>query len=111
MPTFNFNLNAQVQLQTVVSSQGGGSNNVATVNVIAGTTTVWSGVMIQMTPHLVMPQVQAGDTIIAAGSSYTLTVPTSLTNGNVVSNITYTSPPNPEQIYNGQIATWTLTQT
>lgn len=109
MPTINFNLTAQIVLQTVVSSQGASTNNVATINVIYSGTTVWSGVMIQSTPQIITPLIQMGTNSISAGSNFNLTVPSTLMNGNVIANLDYTSPPNPTTPFNGQISSWSLT--
>jgi len=109
MPTINFNITAQIVLQTVVSSQGASTNNVATINVIYSGTTVWSGVMIQSAPKVITPLIQMGDNSISAGSSFNLTVPSTLMSGNVIAEIDYTSPPNLTTPFNGQISSWSLT--
>jgi hypothetical protein len=111
MPTINFSLTAQIVLQTCVSSQGTSSNNVATINIIDSGTIVWSGVMIQSAPQIVTPFIKMGTVSIEAGSTFNLTVPSTLMNGNVISNIDYTTPPNPTTAFNGQIASWSLTAT
>jgi hypothetical protein len=114
MPTFNYNLNATVVLQTVVSSQGGSTNNVGTVNIVSAGNTLWSTTLIQpanvgvVSGDLVIGS-GSNQTTILAGSNFTLTVPTGLMNGNMAANVTYTSPNAEKQQYAGQIATWTLT--
>ncbi|KQY26147.1 hypothetical protein ASD21_19970 [Caulobacter sp. Root1455] len=114
MPTYNWNLNANVNIQTVVSSQGGSTNNVATVNIISAGQTLWSTTLIQtsnvgvVSGDLVIGT-GASATTIFAGTNFTLTVPTSLLNGNMAANITYSAPNEPKHNYSGLIATWTLT--
>ncbi len=114
MPTYTWNLNATVQVQTVVSSQGESTNNVATVNIISAGQTLWSETMIQTANvAVVQSDLTIGSTgstiIIYKGTSFTLTVPTPLMNGNMAANITYSAPSEEKHHYNGQIASWTLT--
>lgn len=115
MPTYNYNVTADLSLQTVVTSQGGGTNNVATVNILFAGTSQWSGTMIQGGPVVVTPKLELGQgdalTTIEAGSTFTLTVPTSLRNGNVVASMAYVALPNPEAKLHGQISSWTLSST
>lgn len=116
MPTINWNLNATVQIQTVVSSQGGSTNNVATVSIMSAGQPLWTTTLIQTASVGVVPTdlvigSGATETTILAGSSFTLTVPTALMNGNIAAGLTYSSPTQPKNNYSGLIASWTLTQT
>jgi hypothetical protein len=115
MPTYTYTLTPNVFIQTVVTSVGSGQNNVATVNILFGQAQQWTGTMVQASPTVVTPLLHMGEapntTDIAAGSTFTLTVPTPVLSGNVVANLTYTSTPNPPSTFNGQVATWTMTST
>src|SRR4051794_21342847 len=100
MPTSNWNLNATVQIQTVVSSQGDSTNNVATLAIISAGQTVWTATMIQ-TANIAVVQsdlkIGSGDneTTIRAGSQFTLTVPTALMGGNMMASISFSGPGQP----------------
>jgi hypothetical protein len=114
MPTFNWNLNASVVIQTVVSSQGGSTNNVGTVNIISAGQTLWTTTLIQTANVGVVQKdliIGSGKeaTTIYAGTNFTLTVPTALMNGNMAAVITFSSGSGPKTDYSGLIATWTLT--
>jgi hypothetical protein len=116
MPTYNWNLNATVQIQTVVSSQGSSTNNVATVNIISAGQTLWTTTLIQTSNVGVVGGdliigTGAAATVIYAGSNFTLTVPTSLTGGSNAAAITFGAPNEPKHDYNGLVASWTLTST
>lgn len=116
MPTYNWNLNSSVQIQTVVASQGSSTNNVATVSIISAGQPLWSATMIQTSNVAVVQSnlvigTGASATTINAGTSFTLTVPTPLLSGNMAADITYTTGTQPETNYSGLIATWTLTST
>jgi hypothetical protein len=114
MITFNWNLNASVVIQTVVSSQGGSTNNVGTVNIISTGQTLWTTTLIRTANVGVVQRdlvIESGRnaTTIYAGTNFTLTVPTPLMNGCMGAVIVFSSGSGPKSEYSGLIATWTLT--
>jgi hypothetical protein len=96
-------LSAQV---TIVTSVIGDARNIASVTIMDGTATAWSGTMVQATPDIDIPYaLQLSSVKIETGASFHLTIPTGLQNGNVMMHATIdqqgTSTP-----VNVQIASW-----
>lgn len=104
---FTFPLSPSV---SVVTNVFGPLRNQASVSVMSGGITVWTGSMIQQSPVAEIPyELRLGSLNIKAGTTFTLTIPTTLQNGNVLMQGETQSPPNPWQPILAQIAIWPLT--
>ena len=113
VPTLSYNLTPAVQIQTVVTSQGASTNNVATISIINAGTVMWTQVLVQASNVGVTPEIKIGSgsaqVVIYAGSSFTLTVPTSLQSGNIFANLTYDNGDNKGIQLQNLLYSWTLT--
>lgn len=102
---FDYILTPQVTIRTSVT---GDARNIATVTIISGTVTVWAASMTQASPRAVTPKLVMGDTTIEEGSSFTLTVPSTIQSGNVFFSGTIASGPNPPVPFQAIVAQWPL---
>lgn len=103
---FTFPLSPSV---TVVTTVFGAARNQASVAIMSGTMTVWVGSMIQASPVAeVKQELRLGTLNIKAGTTFTLTIPTTMQNGNVFMQGELQSPPNPWQPFSAIIAMWPL---
>lgn len=113
MPTLPYNLTATVVIQTVVTSLAPSTNNVATVSIQNAGTTLWSQVLIQSSNLAVLPEMSIGSgtakVVIHAGGTLTLQVPTALQNGYISANLVWDNGDTKNQILEGQIVSWSLT--
>jgi hypothetical protein len=104
---FTFPLSPSV---SVVTNVFGTARNMASVAILSGTITVWTGTMIQTAPVATIPyELRLGSMNIKAGTTFTLTIPTTMQNGNVFMQGELQSPPNPWQPIAAIVAMWPLT--
>ena len=102
---FSYPITPEVSIDTTVS---GDSRQNATVSIIYGSMTLWSGTMTQFAPEITTPfEIKAGSITIEEGGTFTLTIPTSMQNGAVAANLkiktaTSTVP------FNALVASWPL---
>lgn len=87
--SFTYPITASVSILTTVT---GDSRQYASVAVIYGSMSLWSGTMTQMAPKITIPyDIVAGEITIKEGGSFTLTIPTTMQNGSVAANLTIMS--------------------
>ncbi len=106
---FTFPLSPSV---SVVTNVFGDARNNASVTIMSGSMPVWVGSMNQVSPIATVPtELKLGSLNIKAGTTFTLTIPTTMQNGNVLMQGEIQSPPNTWQPIIAIIAMWPLTST
>ena len=99
-------LTTELSIQTTVV---GDARNVATVAILAGSITAWSGNMTQVFPEVKTTyKVTVGNVSVEAGADFHLTVPTASQAGQVMLQCTLDAQ-GTSQPFAGQVATWPLT--
>jgi len=87
--SFTYPITASVSILTTVT---GDSRQYATVAVVYGSMSLWSGTMTQLAPEITIPfDIVAGEITIKEGGAFKLTVPTTMQNGSVAANLTIMS--------------------
>lgn len=104
---FEFPLSGSV---TVTTDVFGDQRNNAVVSIKNGSLTVWAATLTQVSPvGTIQSELILGSINIKAGTTFTLTIPTSMQNGNVMMNGSIQSPPSPDWVQiNAQVASWPL---
>jgi len=111
MPTgplsFTYYVTPQVTVQTNVF---GDNRSNASVAIYSGSMQVWGATLTQLATTAKTPtELILGDATIAAGATFTLTIPTALQQGNVLLNAVIGSSSNPPAPVVAYVATWPLT--
>jgi hypothetical protein len=107
--SFTFFLTPEV---SIVTNVFGDARNAAGVQIVAGSTVLWSASLTQGSPVATVDQtIKFGNTTIEAGARFTLTVPTPFQLGNVTFAGRVASGPNPPIDVNVQVASWPLNST
>ena len=105
--SFTFYLTPQVSIVTTVT---GDARNIANVQIMSGSIVAYSASMNQAAPQAVVGyDIVLGDTTIAKGSTFTLTIPTQQQLGNVVFSGKVSSGQNPPTPFTAIVASWPLT--
>lgn len=105
---FDYILTPQVTIRTSVT---GDARNIATVTIINGTVAVWAASMTQASPKAVTPKLVMGDFTIEEGATFTLTVPSTIQNGNMFFDGVTASGSNPPTPFQAIVAQWPLSST
>lgn len=102
---FSYSITSEVSIDTTVS---GDSRQNASVSIVYGSMTLWSGTMTQFDPEIKTPfEIKAGSITIEEGGTFTLTIPTSLQNGSVAANLMIKSSTSTVP-FNALVASWPL---
>ncbi len=102
---FTFPITASVSIVTTVT---GDSRQYASVAVVYGSMSLWSGTMTQLAPTITIPyDIVAGEITIKEGGLFTLTIPTSMQNGSVAANLMIKSATQ-EVPFTATVASWPL---
>lgn len=102
---FSYPITPEVYIDTTVT---GDSRQNASVSIVYGSMTLWSGTMTQFAPEITTPfEIKAGSITIEEGGTFTLTIPTSLQNGSVAANLMIKSSTSTVP-FNAFVATWPL---
>lgn len=102
---FSYSITPEVSIDTTVTGE---SRQNASVSIVYGSMTLWSGTMTQFAPEITTPfEIKAGSITIEEGGTFTLTIPTSMQNGSVAASLmiktaTSTVP------FNAFVASWPL---
>lgn len=102
---FDYIVTPQVTIRTSVT---GDARNIATVNILNATVSVWAASMTQAAPKATTPKLVMGDFTIEEGAQFTLTVPSTLQDGNMFFNGKVQSGPNDPTDLQVIVAHWPL---
>lgn len=104
--SFTYQITADTSLVTVVS---GASRSNATVEIMGGATMLWTALLTAVAPQAVLPQdIVFQGTVIQAGASFILIVPSQIQQGQVYFRGMVGSGAGPAQGIDAAIATWPL---
>lgn len=102
---FSYPITPEVSIDTTVT---GDSRQYATVSIVYGSLSLWSGTMTQLAPKIEIPyDIVAGSITIDQGGTFTLTVPTTLQNGSVAASLVITTATS-KVPFNAIVASWPL---
>ena len=104
---FEFPLSGSVVVTTDVF---GDQRNNAVVSIKNGSLTVWAATLTQVSAVGTVPsELILGSINIQAGTTFTLTIPTSMQNGNILMSGAIQSPPSPKWVpITAQVSSWPL---
>jgi hypothetical protein len=105
---FDYILTPQVTIRTSVT---GNARNIATVSILSATVAVWAASLTQAAPKATTPKLVMGDFTIEEGASFTLTVPSTIQDGNVFFKGKIQSGSNDPVEFSAIVASWALSST
>jgi hypothetical protein len=104
---FTYVLSGPVSITTTVT---GDARQYATVGIVNGSLTLWSTTLTQLSPTAEVPyDVVAGQLTIKQGGTFTLTIPTTIQQGQVAASLMIATPTTPKgQPFAAAVANWSL---
>ncbi len=108
--TFSFPITPTCSFNTTVT---GDARATALVTIMNGSIAVWGATLMQLSPTATLTyDLKVGVDTVKAGTTFTLTIPTTSQMGSLVATTTIASPTNPQGIqFQAAIANWPLVST